>query len=155
LPVFRSPWKNVWPGRLEKVSDVPFVLLDGAHNLAAVKNLSRFLSEQFPGRRITLVAGILDDKSYAAMLNILLPHCARVILTCPKIERGLSPETLYPVAKTAVSDVRIIEDVAQAVKHAVETAGREDVVCIAGSLYVVGEAKEAFEKGAVRINRKN
>lgn len=153
--------KNVWPGRLEKVSDTPFVLLDGAHNLAAVKNLSRFLSEQFPGRRITLVAGILDDKSYAAMLNILLPHCMRVILTCPKIERGLSPETLYPVAKKAVSDVRVIEDVAQAVKHAVETAAPEDVVCIAGSLYVVGEAREAFEtrgafkKGAVRINRKN
>ena len=113
--------KNVWPGRLEKVSDAPFVLMDGAHNLAAVRNLSRYLSDNFAGRRITLVAGILDDKSYAAMLALLLPHCKRVILTCPKIDRGLSPETLYPVARKSVSDVEIVADVEKAVKQAVET----------------------------------
>ena len=146
---------NVWPGRLEQVSESPLILLDGAHNLAAVKNLARFLSENYAGRSVTLVAGILDDKSYEAMLTLLLPHCARVILTCPKIDRGLSPETLYPIARKFVSDVKIIEDVEKAVKAAVETASPRDVICIAGSLYVVGEAREAFEKGAVRINRKN
>ncbi|MBW1892920.1 MAG: bifunctional folylpolyglutamate synthase/dihydrofolate synthase, partial [Deltaproteobacteria bacterium] len=142
---------NIWPGRLEIVSTSPFILIDGAHNIAAVKNLSKFLSENIKDRNLTLVTGILDDKSYKTMLRHLLPHCSKVILTRPQIDRSLAPEKLYPVAKSMVSDVRIIPDVPEAVKYAVETASAEDAVCIAGSLYLVGETMEAIERGWVKI----
>lgn len=136
---------NNWPGRLEVVSTNPFVLLDGSHNLIAARNLARYLSDNLSNRNITLVIGILDDKPYSAMLKSLLPVCKRAIITSPKIDRALSPEKLLAVAENLISDITIISDVGKAVNHAIESARPGDAVCIAGSLYVVGEAKEALE----------
>jgi dihydrofolate synthase/folylpolyglutamate synthase len=138
--------KNHWPGRLEIVSSDPFILLDGAHNLAAARNLARYLSSKLAGRPLTLVIGILEDKPYEAMLTCLLPIADRVILTRPKINRALAPERLHDVATKFDLDTVIIPDVAGAVKHAVDTRVPHGATCIAGSLYVVGEAKEVFER---------
>ncbi len=142
--------KNIWPGRLEIVSDDPSIILDGAHNLAAARNLAGFLSTNLAGRNITLVIGILDDKPYKAMLKSLLPSADRVIFTRAKIDRALAPQKLYEVAKNLNKDTAIIPDVARAVKHAIDTSPPHGAICIAGSLYVVGEAKEAFEKGLLK-----
>jgi len=141
--------KNHWPGRLEIVSNNPLIILDGAHNLAAARNLAKFLATNFAGKAITLVIGILDDKPYKEMLKSLLPPVTRVILTRAKTDRALEPGKLYEVAKSQIPDVTIIPDVGQAIINAVETAPRHGAICIAGSLYVVGEAKEAFEKGLI------
>lgn len=134
-----------WPGRLEIVCNDPFVILDGAHNLSAARNLARFLSNHLNRRDITLVIGILDDKPYRAMLQTLVPVCRRVILTQPKIDRRLPAQTLLPIVKEFTDEVTVVSDVQNAVLHAIKTAGANDAVCIAGSLYVVGEAKEALE----------
>ncbi len=147
--------KNRWPGRLEIVSDNPFIILDGAHNLAAARNLAKFMSTNLAGRVITLVVGILDDKPYKAILKSLLTPVNRVILTRAKIDRALDPRKLYEAAKNLKPDVAIIPDVARAIKNAVETTPRHGAICIAGSLYVVGEAKEAFEKGLISACRKS
>jgi len=147
--------KNHWPGRLEIVSQDPFIILDGAHNLAAARNLARFLSTHLAGKTITLVIGILDDKPYKAMLKSLLIPATRVILTRAKIDRALEPRKLYEAAKNLNPDVTITPGVAQAIKTAVETTPRHGAICIAGSLYVVGEAKEAFAKGLINGCRKS
>jgi dihydrofolate synthase/folylpolyglutamate synthase len=133
--------QNVWAGRLEVVSKSPFVLLDGAHNLAAAENLAAFLSASLTGRKITLVAGILDDKPYDAMLKAMLPVCSRAIFTAPEIDRALPPERLESVAKDIIQDITIIPNVGKAVNYAMKSASSDEVICIAGSLYVVGEAK--------------
>lgn len=145
--------QNRWPGRLEIVSWSPLILLDGAHNFIAARNLAGYLSENLSDRNITLVVGILDDKPCAAMLKSLIPFCSRVILTSPKIDRALPPEKLYPMAKEMISDIHIIPDVDKAVIHAIETALPKDAICVAGSLYVVGEAKELFEKNAALLSK--
>ena len=142
--------KTRWPGRLEIVSDSPLVILDGAHNLIAARNLANYLSENLAHRCITLVVGILDDKPYEAMLKSLLSVCARAIITRAKTDRALAPQRLYAAAEKIISDVTIIPEVAAAARQAVETAGPDDVICIAGSLYVVGEAKEAIQKGLLK-----
>ncbi len=144
--------KTRWPGRLEIVSDHPFVILDGAHNLIAARNLAKFLSENLAHRQITLVVGILDDKPYGAMLKSLLPVCSRAIITRAKTDRALAPQRLYALARKIISDVTIMPGVAAAVRKAVETARPDEVICIAGSLYVVGEAKEAIEKGLLKLS---
>ena len=138
--------QNKWPGRLETVSNSPFILLDGAHNLCAAKALAQFLAKDFADRKITLIVGILDDKPYSAMLRYLLPVCHKAIITSAKSERAIAPEKLYSIAKEILPDIRIIPDVGEAVKHAVTTTSKDDVICIAGSLYVVGEAKEALAR---------
>jgi dihydrofolate synthase/folylpolyglutamate synthase len=141
--------KNCWPGRLEIVSTAPLILLDGAHNLIAARNLARFLSQNLSKRKITLVIGILDDKPYTAILRSLVQVSDRVILTRSRIDRALEPETLYPLAKKIVPDTQIIPQVGSAIQCAIDNAAPEDVICIAGSLYVVGEAKEHFGAGPV------
>jgi len=145
--------QNRWPGRLEIVSESPLVLLDGAHNFIAARNLAIYLSETLSDRNITLIIGILDDKPYASMLKSLIPCCSKIILTRPKIDRSLPPEKLYPIAKKMISHIQIIPDVDNAVIHAVESASPKDAICIAGSLYVVGEAKELFEKNPAILSK--
>jgi dihydrofolate synthase/folylpolyglutamate synthase len=139
-----------WAGRLEIVCEHPLVILDGAHNLIAARNLAKYLAENLAGRRITLVIGILDDKPYRSMLNSLLPRCSRAIITRAQTGRALAPEKLHPIAKKYVADVRIIPNVTAAAKYAIETADSNEVICIAGSLYVVGEVKEAIENGLLQ-----
>ncbi len=135
-----------WPGRLEIICQSPIVILDGAHNLVAAKMLADYLSENMAGKKITLVVGILDDKPYEDMLRCLIPVCSRIILTQPEIDRSLSPDKLYSVAKKIASDISIISDVGEAVTHAVDAALPDEVVCIAGSLFVVGEAKKVLDQ---------
>lgn len=141
--------KTKWPGRLEVVSEHPLVILDGAHNLAAARELSAYIKTELAGRQLTLVIGILDDKPYEAMLRLLVPHCQRLILTRPKIDRALPTEKLFNVSREILSDITVIEDVGEAVQYALQTALADDVICIAGSLYVVGEAKQQFEKKGI------
>jgi len=133
-----------WPGRLEILPTVPQLVLDGAHNLMSARTLARFLKQEFTGKNITLVIGILNDKPYASILHSLLPCCRRVILTAPDIDRRLPPEVLYPLSKSLVHDTEIVPGVGAAVAHALRTTPPDGIVCIAGSLYVVGEAKQAL-----------
>ena len=137
---------NRWPGRLEVVATDPMVILDGAHNLAASKALAGFLASRMAGKRITLVVGILDDKPYADMLQALVPVSSRVILTQATIDRSLPPDVMLPIVKPLQPDVVMIAPVSDAITHAMKTAGGDELICIAGSLYVVGEAKAHFER---------
>ncbi len=136
----------VWPGRLEVASTNPLIILDGAHNRIAARRLADYFCKCLSGYSITLVAGILEDKPYTDMLKSLLPHCRRVILTRPQINRGLPPEILHDAAKKLITDITVCPDVESAVNRALDTASAEDAICIAGSLYVVGEAKTALQK---------
>jgi dihydrofolate synthase/folylpolyglutamate synthase len=142
---------NRWPGRLELVGRKPDVIFDGAHNLEGARQLGRFLSKNAAGRRLTLVVGILDDKPYAAMLRHLVPLAEHVVVTRARIDRALPPETLAAEVRKMNPKVAVIPQVAEALKHAVHTAGPEDLVLVAGSLYVVGEARAAIEEKIVRL----
>lgn len=137
--------KICWPGRMEVVSRSPHVIVDGAHNLMAASKLAKFISENLLINNTTLLIGILDDKPYRSMMKLLLPCCRRVILTKPVINRALPPETLYEAAKGLVEEIKVIPSVKEALLYAMETAGPEETICVAGSLYVVGEVKEALE----------
>ena len=136
--------KTRWPGRLEVVSQSPMIILDGAHNLNASKQLAKYLATDMKNRRITLVIGILEDKPYEAILENLIPVCSRVILTSPKIDRALPVEALYPVAAALSDNVQSIPDVEHALAFAVKNTLPDDVICVAGSLYVIGEAKASL-----------
>ena len=80
------------------------------------------------------------------MLQALAPVSRKVIVTCPRIGRGLPVETLLPVVKEINPNVTAIPDVKKALHQAMAEAGPKDAVAVAGSLYVVGEAKEELEK---------
>jgi len=135
-----------WPGRIEVVRQHPLVILDGAHNLASARTLAKHLRTTYRGRSITMVVGILADKPYAKILASFAKVSTRMVLTRPTIDRALEPQQLRAALPPLSPPCRIIDTVGQAVAHAIDTAAGDEVVCIAGSLYVVGEAK-AFLAG--------
>jgi len=141
--------RNRWPGRLELVCQSPQVILDGAHNLDAARVLADYLSEKMSGQKIIMVMGILDDKPYKEMMGYLLPLCRKVIICQAKTGRAIPAEKLAAAAKEILADTQIIPDVGQALAHAMKIASEADTVCVAGSLYVVGEAKEHLEKQGI------
>jgi dihydrofolate synthase/folylpolyglutamate synthase len=141
---------NRWPGRLELVQEKPLVMFDGAHNLAAARQLAHHLSAHFQDREIIMVIGILDDKPYRAMLRLLLPRATRLIVTRAKINRALPPEKIAATAQALISDVRIIPEVGNALRYAMQTATPQSLILVAGSLYVVGEAKAELESDSVQ-----
>ncbi len=134
-----------WPGRLETVCTKPHIILDGAHNLAAARNLGRYLQDHLGDRNILMVVGILDDKPYSGMLAGMLPPCRRAVITAPQIGRAVAAETLAATAQRYTQDVCVVPEVARAVQKTVKTAGPRDTIVVAGSLYVVGEAIEALQ----------
>lgn len=138
-----------WPGRLEiirhKPGVCPEIILDGAHNLDASRKIAKFLKTHARGREITLVIGILDDKPRKGILKALVPLCRRIIITEPEIDRAFPAERLLPEVLKMKKDARIISGVDNAVKYVLETTNSDQIICIAGSLYVVGEARRYLE----------
>jgi dihydrofolate synthase/folylpolyglutamate synthase len=144
--IARALAETSWPGRLEVVRRCPEVILDGAHNLMAARALTHHLRTRYANRRITMVIGILDDKPSEAILKDLASTCRRMVVTQPMIDRANSADRLSGLAKAHLADVTTISDVGSAVRHALETSKADDVICIAGSLYVVGEAQTALRE---------
>ncbi|MCF8091808.1 MAG: bifunctional folylpolyglutamate synthase/dihydrofolate synthase, partial [Desulfotignum sp.] len=108
--------------------------------------LGRYLSTTLNGRKLTMVVGILDDKPYDAMLRHLLMPAHKVIITRAKIDRSLPTKVLAAAAKKIFfGNIEVIQDVSEAVSLAISGSSDEDAVCIAGSLYVAGEAKQKFD----------
>jgi dihydrofolate synthase/folylpolyglutamate synthase len=135
-----------WPGRLETVCEEPRIILDGAHNLRAAENLSNYLKETYPDREIIMVVGILDDKPAEEMLSALLAVCHRVVITAPTINRAIPSEALAITAKHFVDEVDEVPTVDRAVARALQIVESDQVIVIAGSLYVVGEAMETLQR---------
>ncbi|MDY0223091.1 MAG: folylpolyglutamate synthase/dihydrofolate synthase family protein [Desulfobacterium sp.] len=131
-----------WPGRLETVMESPLVVIDGAHNLGAAVNLARYLKENLSHNKLTLVLGILDDKDFISMLQHFVPLAHRIIFTRADNTRSIDPQILAQTARNIFTgEIRVIDKVGDAVAYAISTTSARDSICIAGSLYVAGEAR--------------
>jgi dihydrofolate synthase/folylpolyglutamate synthase len=133
-----------WPGRLEMVFSSPPVVLDGAHNPAGAQVLKESLEKEFRYRRLILLIGIMKDKNYDKMLHTLAPLADHVILSRPHTVRAAPPASLKKSMGQNGKSVAVIEDLKEAIERSLSMAGEEDLVCITGSLYTVGEAKAYF-----------
>lgn len=126
-------------GRLEFVGNI---LFDGAHNAAGAAALREFLNE-FVKNKITLVFGAMRDKDLSEIASHLFPLAENLILTRADNPRSASPEKLREVVPNSFPQVKIFitETVSEAIKKAREISAPEDLICVTGSLYLVGEAK--------------
>jgi dihydrofolate synthase / folylpolyglutamate synthase len=133
--------KTRWEGRLELLQRDPLLLVDGAHNPAGAATLRRALQNDYSYRRLWLIFGVLGDKDYRAMAARLFPLADRVTLTRPPSDRALPLDRLLPVARSLHQNVETIDAPADALRRVLARAGKRDLVCVAGSLYLVGEIK--------------
>ncbi len=131
-------------GRLEAVSEQPRVLLDSAHNPVEARRLAQTLRDHelsVAGRRLHLVTGILADKDQPAMVRALAAVAERVVVTrAPLEERAGDPEQLAALFGRALgaTNVRIEPDPDRAHDLALASAAPRDVVCVTGSMFLVG-----------------
>ena len=138
--------KVKWTGRLEVIQNNPTLLLDGAHNPNGVKIMLQALEEIFSYQRLILVLGIFTDKDYKKMIQILAPNADLIIATKAKTPRAAPPQTIVKEAAQYINENKIMvtKNIPQAINCALSNSKEDDLICITGSLYTVGEAKRYF-----------
>lgn len=126
-----------WPGRLDRVSETPEIILDGAHNPAGARALAAYIRRFYSGRHVVLIYGAMRDKAVAEMTGILFAHAHEVIATTPRQSRAVDPDTIRDLADHPC--VRTAPDLAAALAMA-RRSPPDRVIFITGSLFLVGEA---------------
>jgi dihydrofolate synthase/folylpolyglutamate synthase len=129
-----------WPGRLQSVGEGPEILLDAAHNPAGARVLASFLAKHRAGRRVHLIYGTSRDKAVDEVAGLLFPCAGRVILTRANVARSASPETLLSMVDHHHDSMLIEPALAGALERAQREAASDDVIVVAGSVFLVGEA---------------
>lgn len=133
-----------WPGRMELISvshqgKTVSVLLDGAHNEAGVARLWQSLRQGYPRRRLLLLWGKMADKQSGAAFDGLVALADQLLLTCAENERSAAPEAIYASLSAEVQNkCCCVEPAATALAQALQMAEAEDLICVAGSLYLIG-----------------
>ncbi|MDQ5846386.1 MAG: bifunctional folylpolyglutamate synthase/dihydrofolate synthase [Acidobacteriota bacterium] len=130
------------PGRLELHEGFPSLLLDGAHNPAGAQALREFLDE-FVSVPLTLVFGVMNDKKVDELASVLFSRADRLILTRPDNVRAADVAELQPLASTMARDraFLVTRSAAEALQKAKEITPANGLICVTGSLYLVGEVK--------------
>ncbi len=150
--IYRGLENTRWEGRLEVLQKHPLVLLDGAHNPAGIDTLCRSLKKDFSFRRLIVIFGALADKDYQKMLGKLCPLASKIIVTQINAKRAVPVSELKATAREMGYPSVMTGNVRQAVERALALAGQEDLICAAGSFYLVGEIKQAFPKTSLCDN---
>jgi len=133
-----------WPGRLETVCSSPKVILDGAHNPAGALVLKEALEKEFQYHHLILLVGMMKDKDIQSMFHLLAPLADHIILTRPHLDRAASPTSLKKALGKDGRRAEIVEDLKEAIDKGLAMTKGEDLLCITGSLYTVGEARTYF-----------
>lgn len=131
-----------WPGRLEFASNDPPVLLDAAHNPDGARALAEFLGREARGRKVTLIYGSSRDKAVDEVAAWLFPAADRVLLTRSSVARAASPEALLQTAGHHHAHIETAGDIGEALRLATAAATSDDWIVVAGSIFLVGEARE-------------
>ncbi len=133
-----------WPGRLEQLGSHPLTLCDGAHNPAAAECLKVYVRQKMSAegrRRFILVVGMMRDKNHAAFLRILVPMAHAVILTHIASPRSAPVDVLKQALPATDAPLYERDSPQMAMDLAMNLGGENDLVCVTGSLFLVGYVK--------------
>lgn len=130
-----------WPARIEIVRRRPTVLVDVAHNAVSFRALRAAVDEIFPGRRLTLVVGLLGSKDLAGIARIIGPRAATLVATRAHDPRALPAAAVAEAFRPWVPQVEVIDDPVDATEVAMGRARLDDLICVAGSFHVAGPVR--------------
>jgi dihydrofolate synthase/folylpolyglutamate synthase len=138
--------KAVWPGRFELLKKNPYVIVDGGHNEEGAEVLKESLLRYFPDKKIRFVTGVLRDKEYDKMYRGLLPLADRFYTVTPPSVRALPGEELAAYLKECGTEALAFSSPGEGLRAALKDAGEEDVICVFGSLYYLGEVRKLLTR---------
>lgn len=130
-----------WPGRIEKISENPMFIIDGAHNEEGAKSLANSIDKYFENKNKILVIGMLEDKDIESVLDLLIPKFNRVITTTPDNPRAIDANKLKEKIERYNIEVTCKPNIKEAVGYALEISNKDDIIISAGSLYMIGNVR--------------
>jgi dihydrofolate synthase/folylpolyglutamate synthase len=136
-----------WAGRLEVVDHRPTILLDGAHNPAAARVLADYLTRSnrsYPSRPVILVLGMMRDKDHRGFVEPLRGLVDEVVLTQADLPRSATAQELRASLEGLLPHPHVVPSLSGAMALARELATPDGLVCVTGSLILVGECKAWF-----------
>jgi dihydrofolate synthase/folylpolyglutamate synthase len=137
-----------WPGRTEVLHARPWVMVDGAHNLASAQCLVETIELVFGHPPVELIFGASVDKQIGGMLEVLLPVVDRVVVTRADHPRAAAPAALRAAVERYGRPAAAVPTVARALEVAMARAAEDDLILATGSLFVAGDARMAWFKRA-------
>ena len=140
-------FKNVqWQGRIQRIRSSPIVVLDGAHSPASMEALCRTLRQSFRYDRVTFIVSLMRDKNLTAIGNIVSQTADFVIATqVLNNPRVMSAEEILDAWENTCKKISACSTPEKAITRALSGASPTDLICITGSLYLVGQALEIFK----------
>lgn len=139
----------VWKGRMERIGKF---LLDGCHNPHAVKSFTASL-KNFDCGELIIIFGVMKDKNVAGMIKNL-PSAKSYIAVSIENERSLPPQKIVEIGSKMGKKFITAKNLREAIKKAENIAGKNDIICVVGSLYLVGEALKILnENGFTSFSR--
>lgn len=148
------------PGRLERLSSSPTVLVDAAHNGHGGRALAAAVTSEFDFKRLVAVVAMLDGKDAEAFLAALEPVVEEVVVTRTSSPRAMPSEDLARLAEErfTAQRVHVVDTLTEAVSAALDLVGVPDPtadddvsgvgVLVTGSVVTAGEARTLFGKDA-------
>jgi dihydrofolate synthase / folylpolyglutamate synthase len=144
-----------WPGRFEIFQDRATIVLDGAHNGEGVRALIEELENFRENRRVKLLFACMEDKDWRLMLENLSEVADEVVLTRVNMERCANPHRLASHLGGKVPH-QTIDNVRSALENVLDHATANDLIVVAGSLYLIGEIRAVLqEMAAAKSVKKN
>ena len=138
--------KATWPGRFEVFHESPLVILDGAHNPDGIRTLRQTLDDVFPARPLVFLFGVLADKNHAVMEKLLFRSCDRVVVVAPNSPRAAAAVDIANEITAGAVEAIAADSIAAGLAMARSWAGPTGIVCVAGSLYMIGEARQLLRQ---------
>jgi len=135
------------PGRMELVRQDPRTLVDGAHNAASVQALIRAIGQHIPYDSMVMIFGCGADKDIHGMIRQIATGADKVIFTrASSTARAADPQELAQIYEQTTGRVaQVAGNLREALEVAQNAVSREDLICICGSFYLVGEAKKLLQ----------
>ncbi|SEA52415.1 dihydrofolate synthase / folylpolyglutamate synthase [Thalassobacillus cyri] len=140
---YNSIMSTEWPGRFERVSERPLVIIDGAHNEEGTKTLMRTVGEHFPDKRKFLLYAALEDKPVKGMLEQLKDNFDQITFTSFNFPRAMEARLLKEVYDE--DNTRAEQVWEEALENIMGKMTYGDVLLVAGSLYFISDVRKYFE----------
>ncbi|MDD5748128.1 MAG: bifunctional folylpolyglutamate synthase/dihydrofolate synthase [Actinomycetota bacterium] len=134
------------PGRLEIVSEKPMVVIDGAHNQLGAERLVSTISTEFEYEKVVFIVSILRDKDARRILQALASLGGMLILTENRSSRRFTARKLADYCSMDGIPHKVEPDFPKAIRLAYNITGKNDLICITGSLFTVSEARVLFKR---------
>jgi dihydrofolate synthase/folylpolyglutamate synthase len=133
-------------GRMEMISTDPRILIDGAHNAASILALIQAIGQNIPYDSMVVIFGCNNDKDIHGMLDKLQYGADKVIFTRSNSPKAASPEDLADMYTEICGKMcQTAPSLGPAIQLAKSAISKEDLICITGSFYLIGEAKMRFQ----------